>query len=150
MLKFKTAHLLMLAHGRASEMLMAQHLLQGKAEKFKRFRAYLKDSSKFAFTLPEPRAWPDGKPDGESVIVPAAVGGAPKKVPPIMRLVFDRGGASKAQLKSRLNILATTRHCLSCDQIVQKMEGGFWKLVADEHENATKHKGQWTFPICKL
>ena len=29
-LKFKTAHLLMLAHGRASEMLMAQHLLQGK------------------------------------------------------------------------------------------------------------------------
>ena len=82
--------------------------------------------------------------------MPAAVGGAPKKVPPIMRLVFDRGGASKAQLKSRLNILATTRHCLSCDQIVQKMEGGFWKLVADEHENATKHKGQWTFPICKL
>ena len=63
-LKYKTAHLLMLAHGRASEMMMAQHLLKRKLRKFKQFRAYLKDSSKFNFTLPEPRAWPEGKSDG--------------------------------------------------------------------------------------
>ena len=32
-LKYKTAHLLMLAHGRASEMMMAQHLLKRKLRK---------------------------------------------------------------------------------------------------------------------
>ena len=47
-------------------MLMAKHLLRGKVEKFMQFRAYLKDSSKFVFSLPEPRAWPDGKSVGNS------------------------------------------------------------------------------------
>ena len=160
-LKYKTAHLLMLAHGRASEMLFAQDRLNGKLEKFKRFRAYLKDSSNFNFTLPEPRAWPEGKSDGGDD--GGTNGGGSKEgdsaqphkeVPPIMRLVFDRAGASKTKLKSRLKILETTRHCLSCEQIVQKKNvNGIWELT----DTSGKHKevisvrgGAVPFPCCTV
>ena len=95
-LKYKTTHLLMLVHGRASEMLLAQDRLRGKLGKFKQFRAYLKDSSKFNFTLPKPRAWPEGKSD-DSDDGGTNSGGSKegdsaqphKKVPPIMHLIFD-------------------------------------------------------------
>ena len=46
------------------EVYYSRHKLKGKLEKFEKFRAYLRDSSKFNFQLPEPRAWPDGKSDG--------------------------------------------------------------------------------------
>ena len=158
--KFKTAHLLKLAHGRATEMYVARDKLQGKLEKFKKFRAYLKDSSKFNFQLPEPRAWPDGKSDGSDADrantrssgskVGGAGAGRHDKVPAIMQLVFDRSNASKAQLRSRLKILETTRHCLSCERIVQKFRNGQWELVeTEEHEmrNGT-HVGRVAFPVC--
>ena len=160
-LKYKTAHLLMLAHGRASEMMMAQHLLKRKLGKFKQFRAYLKDSSQFNFTLPEPRAWPEGKSDGGDD--GGTNGGGSKegdsaqphkKVLPIMRLVFDRVGASKAQLKHRLKILDTTRHCLSCERIVQKKnEAGDWVLTdtSGKHtEVMCVHGGSVPFPHCTV
>ena len=71
-----------------------------------------------------------------------------------MRLVFDRVGASKAQLKHRLKILDTTRHCLSCEQIVQKKnEAGDWVLT----DTSGKHTevmcvrgGRIPFPHCTV
>ena len=66
-LKFETPHLLKLAHGRATEMYVARHKLQGQQQiQFSAYRAKSRD-----------------------------------KVPAIMRLMFDRSNASKAQLKEK-------------------------------------------------
>ena len=162
-LKYKTAHLLRLAHGRASEMLMAKHLLRGKVENFKQFRAYLKDSSKFVFSLPEPRAWPDGKSvgnsDGESG--GGDSGGSNSsgvvsrpKVPAIMGISFKVDEKTpKTVLERRLNILETRRHCLSCCRVVQqkKNKASDWVLTdtSGEHEDVISvHGGKVAFPYC--
>ena len=164
-LKYKTAHLLRLAHGRASEMLMAKHLLRGKVEKFKQFRAYLKDSSKFVFSLPEPRAWPDGKSvgnsDGESG--GGDSGGSNSsgvvsrpKVPAIMGISFKVDEKTpKTVLERRLNILETRRHCLSCCRVVQqkKNKASDWVLTdtSGEHEDVISARGGVVpFPHCTV
>jgi hypothetical protein len=69
-------------------------------------------------------------------------------------LIFDRVGASKAQLKSRLRIFDTTRHCLSCERIVQKKnEAGDWVMTDTSGEHKVVmcvREGSVPFPRCTV
>ena len=148
-------------------MLMAKHLLRGKVEKFKQFRAYStsRTAQNLFFPLPEPRAWPDGKSvgnsDGESG--GGDSGGSNSsgvvsrpKVPAIMGISFKVDEKTpKTVLERRLNILETRRHCLSCCQIVQKkeIEVGDWVLTdtSGVHETVISARGgSVPFPHCTV